>query len=138
MCVESEVHVRYADFHRTFFLYKYCFMCGERRMHYFCAYTSLTLYIWTLVSVCSLSSIVQSRLRGLWLHAGKLSMWRAKELELIGLNVWCLISEPIITIWLYISFIKDLSAFICRNMFIGISCLSTPTLFSCLKLLIRL
>lgn len=34
-----------------------------------------------LVSVCSLSGIVQSHLSWLWLHAGKQSMWRAKEVE---------------------------------------------------------
>lgn len=32
-----------------------------------------------LVSVCSLSSIDQSHLSGLWLHEGKESVWRAKE-----------------------------------------------------------
>ena len=37
-------------------------------------------------------SIDQSWLSGLWLHAGKQSMWRAKEAERIGRNA---ISEPI-------------------------------------------
>lgn len=37
-----------------------------------------------LISVCSQSSIDHTGLSGLWLHAGKESIWRAKEAERIG------------------------------------------------------
>lgn len=37
-----------------------------------------------LVSICDLSSMDQSHLSEMWLHAGKQPMWRAKEEKCIG------------------------------------------------------